>query len=184
VTHAIGLYYNAQSGRPYSFIIGTDVNGDGQSSNDLIYIPGSTDEIIIQNAAGQVVDYSLFGDYLDYAGLNSLAGRAMDRYEASEPWTRQLDLHYELGLPPFAGVGSMLTADVSNVLAMVDNEYGNVRYVSNQNFSPVTYRGVDAATGKPIFRERFNGALTPGSQYSLATDRSRWQARLGVRLTF
>ncbi|MGZ5432216.1 MAG: TonB-dependent receptor [Thermoanaerobaculia bacterium] len=184
VSHAIGLYYNAQSGRPYSLIIGTDVNGDGQSSNDLLYIPGSPDEIILQNSSGQVVDYSLLADYLEYAGLDATAGRAMKRYEAFEPWTRQLDLHYELGLPVLAGVSSMLTADVSNILAMVDNEYGNVRYVSNQNYSPVTYRGVDAATGKPIFRERASGTLTPGSQYSLAPDRSRWQARLGVRFTF
>ncbi|HEY0143004.1 MAG TPA: TonB-dependent receptor [Thermoanaerobaculia bacterium] len=184
LSHGVGLYYNAQSGRPYSLLFGTDVNGDGQSSNDLLYIPGSGSEIIVQNAAGQVVDYSLLANYLEYAGLDATAGRAMDRYEASEPWTRQLDLHYELGLPAFRGVGTMLTADVANILAMVDNEYGNVRYVPNQNFSPVTYRGVDAATGKPIYRERFAGALTPGSQYTVATDRSRWQARLGVRVTF
>ena len=184
LTHAIGLYYNAQSGRPYSLLFGTDVNGDGQSSNDLLYIPASGSNIILQNAAGQAVDYSLLANYLEYAGLDPNAGRAMHRYEASEPWTRQLDLHYELGLPVIAGIASLLTADVSNLLAMVDSEYGNVTYVANQNFSPVTYRGVDAATGKPIYRERFAGALTPGSQYSLATDRSRWQARLGVRFTF
>lgn len=184
LSHAIGLYYNAQSGRPYSLIIGTDVNGDGQSSNDLLYIPGGPDEIIVQNAAGQKVDYSVLANYLKYAGLNPTAGRAMERYEATEPWTRQMDLHYELGLPAIQSVRAMLTADVSNVLAMIDKEYGNVRYVSNQNFSPVTYRGIDSATGKPIYRERFNGALTPGRQYSLATDRSRWQARLGVRLSF
>jgi outer membrane receptor protein involved in Fe transport len=184
ITHAVGLYYNAQSGRPYSLLFGTDVNGDGQSSNDLLYIPASGSEIILQNSAGQVIDYSRLANYLDYAGLDANAGRAMNRYEANEPWTRQLDLHYELGLPAFQSVRSMLTADVTNVLAMVDSEYGNVTYVANQNFSPVTYRGVDAATGKPIFRERFNGALEPGSQYSVATDRSRWQARLGVRLTF
>jgi len=183
-THGVGLYYNAQSGRPYSLLFGTDVNGDGQSSNDLIYIPANGNEIIVQNSAGQVVDYSLLANYLEYAGLSSTAGRAMDRYEASEPWARQLDFHYELGLPAISGFRSMLTADVSNILAMIDNEYGNVRYVSNQNFSPVTYRGIDQATGKPIYRERFNGALTPGSQYSVATDRSRWQARLGVRVSF
>jgi outer membrane receptor for ferrienterochelin and colicin len=183
-SHGIGLYYNAQSGRPYSLIIGTDVNGDGQSSNDLLYIPGSADEIIVQNAAGQVVDYSLLGDYLESAGLDSLAGRAMKRYEASEPWTRQLDLHYELGLPTYRGFQAMVTADVSNILAIIDKDNGLVRYVANQNFSPVTYRGVDTASGKPIFRERFAGALTPGSQFSTATDRSRWQARLGMRLTF
>ncbi|MGK2859817.1 MAG: TonB-dependent receptor [Thermoanaerobaculia bacterium] len=184
ITHAIGVYYNAQSGRPYSLMIGTDVNGDGQSSNDLLYIPGSATEVIVQNSAGQVVDYSLLGNYLAAADLDSLAGRAMDRYEATEPWVRQMDLHYELGLPSYQGVFTMITADVTNVLAMIDEEYGEVRYVPNQNFSPVTYRGVDAATGKPIYRERFSGALTPGSQFSTATDRSRWQARLGVRVTF
>jgi hypothetical protein len=184
LSHGVGLYYNVQSGRPYSLLFGTDVNGDGQSSNDLLYIPGSPDEIIVQNSAGQVVDYSLLGTYLDAAGLDATAGRAMDRYEASEPWTRQLDLHYELGIPPFAGVATMLTADVTNILAVIDSENGIVRYVPNQNFSPVTYRGIDSASGKPIYRERFAGALTPGSQYTLATDRSRWQARLGVRFTF
>jgi outer membrane receptor protein involved in Fe transport len=183
-SHSLGLYYNAQSGRPYSLLFGTDVNGDGQSSNDLLYIPGSGDEIIVQNAAGQAVAYSLLGDYLESAGLDATAGRAMRRYEATEPWVRQLDLHYELGLPAFRDVRAMLTADVNNLLAMVDKDNGKVLYVANQNFSPVTYRGVDAATGKPIYRERFAGALTPGSQYSLATDRSRWQARLGMRVTF
>lgn len=183
LTHALGLYYNAQSGRPYSLIIGTDINGDGQTSNDLLYIPGSASEIVVQNAAGAVVDYSLLANYLKYAGLDATAGRAMGRYEATEPWTRQLDLHYELGLAPFRDVRTMLTADVSNILAIVDKDYGTVRYVSNQNFTPVTYRGLDA-TGKPIYRERFNGALTPGSQFSTATDRSRWQARLGLRVSF
>ena len=184
VSHSLGIYYNAQSGRPYSLLFGTDVNGDGQSSNDLLYIPASGDEVIIQNSARQVVPYSVFADYLRGAGLDPNAGRAMERYEATEPWTRQLDLHYELGLPAFSGFSTILTADVVNMLAMIDKDYGNVEYVPNQNFSPITYAGLDAATGKPIYRERFNGALDPGSQYSLATDRSRWQARLGVRVTF
>jgi outer membrane receptor protein involved in Fe transport len=183
-THAIGVFYNAQSGRPYSFIIGTDVNGDGASSNDLLYIPGSDTEIIVQNSAGVVQPYSFLGNYLHKAGLDPLAGRAMDRYEATEPSVHQMDLHYELGLPAFQGIFTMITADVSNALAMIDGGNGKVKYVSNQNFSPITYRGVDSATGKPIYRERFAGALNPGSQYSVATDRSRWQARLGIRLNF
>ncbi|HEX6161118.1 MAG TPA: TonB-dependent receptor, partial [Thermoanaerobaculia bacterium] len=67
LSHVIGLYYNAQSGRPYSLLFGTDVNGDGQSSNDLLYIPANGSEIIVQNAAGQAVDYSLLANYLEYA---------------------------------------------------------------------------------------------------------------------
>lgn len=184
LSHGVGLYWNAQSGRPYSLMFGTDVNGDGQSSNDLLYIPGSADEIILQNSAGAVISYDTLINYLKYAGLDPTAGRVMERYEANEPWVRQMDFHYELGLPPFRGVQSLLTADVNNILAIIDKDYGLVRFVSNQNYSPVTYRGVDAATGKPIYRERASGTLAPGSQYTTATDRSRWQARLGVRFTF
>ena len=41
-----------------------------------------------------------------------------------------------------------------------------------------------AASGKPIYREAFNGALTPGRQYSTANIASRWQGRLGLRINF
>jgi hypothetical protein len=59
-----------------------------------------------------------------------------------------------------------------------------VEFVNNQNFTVVSFRGFDTATGKPIYRENFNGALIPGSQFSLADLRSRWQAKLGLRLSF
>ncbi len=36
-----------QSGRPYSLLMGGDVNGDGQATNDLLFVPGSADSVII-----------------------------------------------------------------------------------------------------------------------------------------
>ncbi|MGA7614886.1 MAG: carboxypeptidase regulatory-like domain-containing protein [Thermoanaerobaculia bacterium] len=182
--HTIALYYNAQSGRPYSLLFGTDVNKDGYSTNDLLYVPGSADEIILQNASRQPIDYSVLADFLKSAGIDPTAGRILNRYESTEPWVRQLDFHYELGLPAFTGVRTSITADVLNLLNMFDKNSGVVRYVSNQNYLPVYYQGIDSATGKPIYRERFNGALDPGAQFSTADVRSRWQARLGLRVTF
>jgi hypothetical protein len=49
-------------------------------------------------------------------------------------------------------------------------------------------------SGKPVYREasttlnadgtRNFGSLTPGRQFSVADLRSRWQARLGLRVSF
>ncbi len=58
-----------------------------------------------------------------------------------------------------------------------------MRYVFNQTYNPITYSGMDAATGKPIYTVN-SGALDEGKQYSTNTLRSRWQIKLGARLTY
>ena len=184
-SHGLGLYYNAQSGRPYSLLFATDINGDGQNTNDLLYIP-DPNNVIIRKNSGSTWDsdpLTQWKAYLDYSQIDG-DDRILERYELNEPWARQLDLHYELGLPAFFTVRSLITADLSNVLAIIDEDAGITRYVPNQNYSPVTYSGIDSATGKPIYTERAANTLGLGSQYAVATDRSRWQMRLGVRFTF
>jgi hypothetical protein len=201
LSHNIGLYYNAQTARPYSLLMGGDPNKDGFTSNDLMFVPGSADGLILcpssagAPAAGRPcggtaanptapLDAALFRNFLDSVGINPTAGRILDRNELTEPWTRELDVHYELGLPTIRSVRADITADVLNALNLIDKKYGNVKYVSNQTYTPVNYQGQDSATGKPIYREAFAGALTPGRQFNTADLRSRWQAKLGLRLTF
>ncbi|MFZ2491978.1 MAG: TonB-dependent receptor [Thermoanaerobaculia bacterium] len=185
LAHTLGLYYNAQSGRPYSLLFGTDINGDGYSTNDLLYVPASGNVIVQKNSSSTwtATPEQQWVNYLAYAGVDG-DDRLVERYELNEPWSRQLDFHYEIGLPAVRGSRVQVTADILNLLNMFDDEAGTVRYVSNQNFLPVTYVGQDTATGKPIYRERFANALAEGSQFSTADLRSRWQARLGLRLTF
>ncbi|HUP60307.1 MAG TPA: TonB-dependent receptor [Thermoanaerobaculia bacterium] len=186
VGHTLAFYYNAQSGRPYSLLFGTDINGDGYSTNDLLYVPAAGN-VIIQKNAGSTWSASPDQQWLNYlegAGLDGDCDCILDRYASTEPWSRQLDLHYELGLPVYREFLTNLTFDVLNVFNMFSNDSGVVRFVSNQNFLPVTYQGQDAATGKPIYRERFANALAVGSQFSTADIRSRWQARVGLRVTF
>ena len=98
VGHTVGLYWNVQSGRPYSLMFGNDVNGDGDS-NDLMYIPGSSDAIILQDSHGNVIDYSVLADFLQQAGIDPTAGRIIKRNESTEPWSHLLDFHYDLELP-------------------------------------------------------------------------------------
>jgi len=182
LNHVIGLFYNAQSGRPYSILTAGDPNTDGFATNDLLFIPAANGAIF-QTSTGTVTTADRFVAYIKRAGGSGTEGRVTERYEYNEPGSRQMDFHYELGLP-ISAVETRVTADVQNVLNLVDKEYGVVRFVSNQNVTPVSYRGIDAATGKPIYRESFAGALDPGRQFSTADSRSRWVARVGVRVNF
>jgi len=129
---------------------------------------------------------------LSAAGINPNQARILNKYESFEPWSRELDFHYALALP-IRTVRTEIDADVLNLLHMFNKDWGNIYYVSNQNTSPVTYLGQDPS-GKPVYREasttlnpdgtRNFGSLTPGRQFSIDDLRSRWQARLGLRVSF
>jgi outer membrane receptor for ferrienterochelin and colicin len=198
--HSVGFYYNVQSGGPYSFLIDGDVNRDSSFSNDLLYVPSGPDAFILcpsnagspaagrpcggtaANPTAPISSQRLF-DFLESAGVDE-RGVILERGAAVEPWSRQLDFHYELGLPLMGSFKTQLTADVLNALNLIDKEYGVQRSVVFQTATPVRYQGQDAASGKPIYREASTNRLTPGNQFSTANLRSRWQARLGVRVTF
>ena len=200
LSHSVGLFYNAQSGRPYSIMMGGDPNRDNYSTNDLLYVPSNGMILCPSNSSGSPnasspcrtssgstlapLDSAKFAAFLNSVGVDPNSGRILDRYEFTEPWTRQFDFSYQLGLPEIVGVGTQLTFDVVNVANMIDKDYGVVEYVSNQNYTAVVWQGMDPATGLPVYRENFNGSTDPGRQFSTADNRSRWQARVGVRLNF
>jgi Carboxypeptidase regulatory-like domain/TonB-dependent Receptor Plug Domain len=183
VDHTVGLVYNVESGRPYSLLMGGDPNTDGLTSNDLLYVPSSADQIILQDSSGNVIDYGVFADFLAAAGVDATAGRIVSANESLAPWTHQMDFHYELGLP-ISKTRASVTFDIINFLNMLDSNNGVMRYVAFSTNTPVTYRGIDSATGKPIYRANSSTALEPGHQFSTADLRSRWQARVGLRVSF
>ena len=209
VTHTFGLYWNAASGRPYSILFGTDINKDQYNSNDLLYVPGGADKVIVcpsQTSSTAVptaaapcgtgrspLDSNLLSQYLSAAHINPNQARTLNKYEAFEPWSREVDFHYALTLP-VRTVRTEIDADILNLLHMINKDWGNVLFVSNQNTSPVTYLGQQPGTNLPVYREasttvnadgtRNFGSLTPGRQFSVANLRSRWQARLGLRVSF
>jgi hypothetical protein len=218
-SHTFGLYYNAQSGRPYSILMGTnsgipDINKDSNFSNDLLYVPGNnvilcpsnmgtpsaTNPCGTRTISGVVtpvapLSTSILQNYLSFAGIDPSKARILNKYESHEPWSRHLDFHYALGLP-LHYARTEVTFDMLNVMHYFDKNQGNVYFVSNQNISPINYGGQDPTSGKAIYREfsssfsdtaatqRVFGSLTPGRQYSISDLQSRWQMRLGLRLTY
>jgi len=214
-THTFGLYYNAQSGRPYSLLLGGDPNKDSNASNDLLYVPGSNVILCpsnggtptaanpcgtrtvggVANTPVAPLNGSILQNYLSFAGIDPNDPRILNKYESTEPWSRHLDFHYALGLPlHFAR--TEVTFDMLNLMHYFDKNQGNVYFVSNQNVTPVNYVAQQPGTNIPVYREgsttfsdanstvRQFGTLTPGRQFSISDLQSRWQMRLGLRLTY
>lgn len=196
--HNFGLFYVAQSGQPYSLLMGGDPNTDGSGNNDLLYIPN--DLILCPSGANaapnatspcrsntttfQPLDKALFANFLSSVGLQAGTGEAPERNSLRQPWTRRMDFHYELGLPQIMGTRVSIQADVLNILNMIDEESGQQKFVLNNTYMPVNYSGIDPTSGLPVYRESANGRLTPGNQFSTGNLASRWQGRLGLRVSF
>ena len=49
LTARVAVFYSGQSGRPWSANYQFDVNGDVRATNDLLYIPTATDNIVYTN---------------------------------------------------------------------------------------------------------------------------------------
>jgi outer membrane receptor for ferrienterochelin and colicin len=195
-THAIGAFYVAQSGQPYTLLMGGDANRDSSPNNDLLYLPGPGNMILCPSNAtaptatapcgsGRTpIDIANLTNFLSSVGIDPNTTGNLERNSLRQPWTRRLDLHYGLGLPQFMGARVLIEADILNLLNLFDNESGVQRFVSNNTYMPVTYQGQDPTSGKPVYREAAAGRLKPGNQFSTANTASRWQGRLGLRINF
>ena len=175
--NTVALFYNAQSGLPYSVLQGgTDINGDGYNSNDLLWVAANQNDIVLRGTTWAEYD----------AWANSLGlkrGEIQKRNSLRARWNRSLDFHYDLELP-IKVVRTQLSFDVLNLINLIDSDKGLIQYVANQTFTPLAYRGIDTATGKPIYEPNFSGALKGDRQYSANDLRSRWQLKFGLRFSF
>jgi hypothetical protein len=184
---SIGLFYGGRSGRPYSTTYNYyDANGDAASGNDLVYIPGSIDEVIMVDSKGgtladQTTAWNDLNTYIDEdPGLSKYRGQIVPRNSSREPWNHSLDarLAQDIPIPGLKDHRLQITLDVVNFLNLLNKDWGKLYYVSNQNDTPWTLYGIDAATGK----QKVN--FTPRYHTSISNLASRWQMQLGLRYSF
>ena len=183
VNHDVGLFYNVQAGAPITYIFNNDANNDFHGSsangNDPIYVPaGPNDVILAGGLTWEQVDAFLSSDDC----LDSQRGQIYDRNSCKSPYVRQFDLHYGIGFD-IGPTEIEITADVLNLMNLIDEDEG-LYYTTPFNAYNVFQGTVDPATGKWRYVPGFTNAVTPGAQYSLHNDRSRWSARLGLRVSF
>jgi len=177
----LSAYYSGQTGRPYSYNFGVDVNGDGSTTNDLFFYPRE-DQVNIVNAG---VAYQDLVNFLEGGDCDGLApGTIVARNACRMPFTHSLDFRAAVDVP----VGRFrpeFTVDVLNLLNLFDRTLGQVEYAAFNDLlltSSQTGLAIESA-GK--YNYNLSGT-TRGTTTRFNRDdlRSRWQAQLGLRLRF
>ncbi len=175
----ISLFYNGQSGRPYSYFINGDVNGDGHDANDLLYIPSDLTDLndkYIMTAS----EATLFLSYIERDEyLKENKGKIAERNGSREPWSEQIDLRLSQEVPSIMGHKFEITLDILNVANLINGDWGHLKYVPNQSDALLRLTSFDAATNK--LKVTYSDKVDPLQKDNLL---SRWQMQLGVRYTF
>jgi hypothetical protein len=168
------VYYNAQTGRPYSLNYGSDVNGDGGSTNDLLFYPRADQVNMTNFTYDDLVNFLEAGDCDDV-----VPGAIVKRNSCRLPFVNTLDFRAAVEVP----VGRFrpeFTVDVLNLLNLFDSSKGQVYYVP---FGDLLVANATETAGK--YNYSLNSVARPGAtRFSRDDLRSRWQAQLGMRLRF
>jgi hypothetical protein len=172
------VYYNTQSGRPYTIVFNTDVNTDGRSTNDLIFVPASEGQVLVTNGTWAQLDAFLSSD----DATKDHRGQIVPRNAGRAPRRNELSVRYAVSIPTRSRAKVDLTADIFNLLNLINDQKGWIYY---PNFGgPTIIAGtLDAATGKYIYN--LQTIASPTFRTFTRDDlRSRWQAQFGARVRF
>lgn len=187
---AISVLYNGTSGSPFTFVNQGDVNRDGSSRNDLVYIPRNSDEInlvditdnsgaIVTTAEEQWINLNNYINNNDY--LKSRRGQYAERNGAKTPWNHRLDSRLEFGIDLKGDQKLNISLDVFNIFNLINRNWGKLVFVPNvvnSSFSLLNFRGI--VNNQPTYQ--FN--VTDNTPWVVDTENSRWRAQLGINYQF
>ncbi len=192
---SFGMFYSGFYEGTYTYYYGNDMNGDGQSTSDLIYVPKTKDEITFVDkngftAAQQADAFWNFINQDDY--LKDRKGKYTQANAAKMPWLNRVDLKIaqDFKIKVRGQMNTLqLSVDILNATNFLNNSWG------------VTHTTAPANYGKILFSE---GAVSNVPRYSMATitnpDKTKslinksidtyksssncWMLQFGIRYTF
>jgi hypothetical protein len=200
-THTdLSLIYIGSSGTPYDYMYSSDLNGDGFSLNDPIYIPKSAldpNEIQFKDITNpdRTVKYSAatqaqaLEDFIKGTPcLNQNRGSIIPRDACRSPWTNLVNLSLRQSLPTRSGQNVSVELQFYNFLNLLNKNWGRQTFT----FSDITllnYAGLinpagsliagSATETRPLYQ------FTPGQQkFNFDNISSNYQMQLSMRYSF
>jgi hypothetical protein len=187
----VSLFGQSQSLGRFSYGYSNDMNGDGISGNDLMYIPKDQSEMNFDAITGATPftvqqQKDAFEAYIqNNSYLKNHRGQVAQRNGVLMPMLTRFDLSTMVEL--FRKIGSQrhtiqFRADVFNIGNMLNHQWG-VAHVINTT-SPLAYSRVDA-NNMPYFKmNTVNNSLTYETYRKGTSIADVWQAQLGIRYIF
>jgi hypothetical protein len=190
----LSIFSNWVSGDRFAYVYGGDINNDGTSTNDLLYVPTDAEinNMIFDdytNVAGEIqspeIQRAAFRSYIasdDY--LSERRGQFTEKYEGQTPWFNQLDVRILQDFNFNQGKKKntiQFSIDIQNFGNMLNSKWGVRKVATNSGFfQPISVSRFDN-TGKPVFT--FDPSLK--STFNVSPDLvSRWQMQFGLRYIF
>lgn len=191
-----GLVYEMSRPWRYSFTYNGDVNGDGQSANDLIYIPRDKNDIKL--VAGKYTDVdqawnalNSFIEQDDY--LSKHRGQYAERNGSVLPFQHQLDLSISHDIKIWCCKGTKCNTlrfsfDISNFLNLLNKNWGVKQstvlgYESSPQYQFLTVAEKPSVANNYTPSFTFQDKLTE-TYKDLNSTRSRWAIMFGVKYMF
>jgi len=177
----VGLFYNGYSGRPYTYMLRGDANGDGlqfvELGNDIMYVPKDAADITLADP-GQWpgLDSLIRGQ----ACLSSQRGRIMRRNSCWGHWNTLLNARLSKAFGAGGGHSVELITDVFNLLNLFDRDWGVQRTTPSALGDPEVLElvGYDQANQRGIYN------VIPVDRNVRDDGATRWRMQLGARYTF
>ncbi|PST83817.1 hypothetical protein C7T94_11580 [Pedobacter yulinensis] len=187
----ISLFYAGRSGAPFTYLYNGDLNGDGATGNDLLYVPRSQSEIrIVSNLTVRQPDgtsrvytpqqqWDALNNFISNdPNLSGIRGQYTQRNGSRLPWEHVVDLRVMQDIGTMIGTTRnrlQISFDIFNVGNLINKEWGRQYNFSNSSYQLISYSSSGSSftfspeTLQPAYNESFS---------------SRWQGQLGVRYLF
>jgi hypothetical protein len=178
----ISTFFEYAQGGRFNYIYGGDINNDGSSTNDLIYVPTTT-EIATMAFSGGPTQGEAFDRFISQDKyLSGRRGQYSERYGALSPWRGKWDMKfmqdYNFKVSGNKTNTIQFSIDVLNIGNFLNSDWGVVQVPTSVQPIGVS---VDPTTKVPTYT--FNGTQTKTFNYD-ASLLSRWQAQFGLRYIF
>jgi hypothetical protein len=207
---SIGAFFDAEPQGTTSYVYNGDLNNDGSSSNDLIYIPKTQSEIQLI-ASGSYSNATHTGSTTGTASdprtsamiwqqlnnfitqdhyLNAHRGEVAKANAVVLPFYKKLDLNVTQDISVKTGKETRhtlrLSVDVLNVGNLLNKNWGIVKSPVLTNF--LKYEGLAADGKTPLFSFSYQDAKNQvplvNSFANSTSISSRWQMQFGIRYIF
>ncbi len=174
----LAIFAEAVKGGRYSFTYSGDINNDGSTLNDLIYIPTNTElnEMNFTSDAERTA-FNSFIEQDEYLSENR--GSFAEKFASINPWYTKIDarLMYEVGVLENDNI--QISLDILNLGNLINSNWGVRQNATNTGL--VQPLGVTVADGTPTYTFNTDRTNTYQNDFSLS---SRWQMQLGLRYNF
>ena len=193
----ISVFYNGQSGNPFSYTYNRNINNEDSRQRALIYVPASANEIVFDETDHTAVwQWTTLNEYIENDPyLKNKRGQYAEKNMARTPFTNIIDLKFlqEFYLENVNGKKHtlQLSFDIFNFTNLLNKNWGKRWGVPNgdeTSLQLLNYEGnITGSNGETIPTFSFNGDKSMEDRLTKDDSglvSSRWQMQFGLRYSF